>query len=287
MRRYPVFCLVLGLLFGAGRFVFAQADQRIIYASVLDKNGAPVTGLGEKDFIIREDGLAREILSVVPDQDPLQVALMVDTSGPMRDNVLELRWALAAFVDNTRPGVQIELITLGARPTVRLPYTSDHAALKKSIDSLYVEPGSGNTLLDGISEMSVGLERRQNARSVMAAITGPDDLSYSESRDVPPAFTASGAALHVLRLGPQTTDHLLEMVLSKATSATGGRNEIVLSPMALPARAAQLAKEISSQYRVTFARPPRLIPPKKTEISARNPDFTARGMLMKSARERQ
>src|SRR4051812_16973311 len=118
MRRYSALCFGAALLLGFGQNAFAQTDQRTVYASVVDKNGAPVTGLSEKDLIIREDGVAREILSVVPDLDPLQVALMVDNSGPMRDDVIELRRALAAFVDNMRPEAQIELVTLGARPTV-------------------------------------------------------------------------------------------------------------------------------------------------------------------------
>ncbi len=287
MKPYSTLGVALALLLGVGHPVFAQADQRVFYASAVDKNGAAITGLTEKDFIIREDGQAREILSVVADLDPLQVSLMVDNSAPRRDDLLELRWALAAFVDNMRSDVQIELITLGARPTVRVPFTADHAALKKSIDNLFVEPGSGNMLLDGINEMSVELERRPDTRSVMVVITGPDDLSYSESQEVPASFVFSGAMLNILRLGPDTMSHRLEMVLSKATSETGGRNEIVLSAMALPAKAAQLAKEISSQYKITFARPARLIPPKKTEIFSRNANVRARGMLLKTAKERQ
>ena len=49
----------------------------------------------------------------------------------------------------------------------------------------------------------------------------------------------------------------------------------------------QLAAELSNQYRVTYARPQRLIPPKDVEVSARRSDLRARGMLLKTEKERQ
>ena len=65
------------------------------------------------------------------------------------------------------------------------------------------------------------------------------------------------------------------------TKETGGRYEEVLSMSSLSAKLQQLSDEISNQYRVTFARPQRLIPPKSTEISGKQPSIHARGMLKK------
>src|SRR5438874_3230459 len=100
--RLSALLLALVLLGSVTQVAFAQSDERIFYASVLDKNGAPVPDLTEKDFIIREDGQAREILSVAPDHDPLLIALLVDTSRGMRNNINDLRQAATAFVENAR-----------------------------------------------------------------------------------------------------------------------------------------------------------------------------------------
>ena len=43
----------------------------------------------------------------------------------------------------------------------------------------------------------------------------------------------------------------------------------------------QLSAELSSQYRVVFASPERLVPSTKIEISARDSKLKARGMLAK------
>ena len=285
--RLPAVALALfAMLAGSPRIVFAQSEERILYASVVDKDGAPVPNLTEKDFIIREDGQAREVLSVTPDSDPLQVALLVDTGRGMRNNINDLRRAATAFVENMREGAQIALITLGARPTISVPYTADRAALKKGIDRLFAEVDSGNTLLDGIAETSEGLEKRKVPRAAIAAISTPGDLSFRHYEEVLRALRSSGAVLHVMTLGTVNGDADRELAVGKGTQETGGRNETVLSSMGLIPKAEELAKAISTQYRITFARPPRLVPPKATEVSVRNPDWRARGLLVKTDKER-
>ena len=58
----------------------AQSKPRKIYTSLVDKKGAPVTEVAVADVVVREDGVAREILSVTPATDPMRVALLVDNS---------------------------------------------------------------------------------------------------------------------------------------------------------------------------------------------------------------
>lgn len=258
----------------------------MLYASVVSKDGSPVLDLTAKDFIVREDGLAREILRVDRDTDPLQIALLVDNSAPMRNTLADLRRAVAAFVDSTREGVQIALITLAERPTIVVAYTADHAALRKAINKMFAYDAA-NYLLDGIAETSQGLSKRTMWRSIIVVLTGNGpELSYRQYTEVLRFFREGGAVLHVLMLGMESGRAGREIVLGKGTSETGGRYEIVLAASALELKTKQVASEISNQYRVIYARPDRLVPPKHTEVSVRRPDLRARGMLMKTDKER-
>ena len=63
----------------------AQAIQRAMYVSALTEAGAPLPDLGPSDFVVREDNLAREVLKVEPAVDPMQIAILVDTSQGARD----------------------------------------------------------------------------------------------------------------------------------------------------------------------------------------------------------
>src|SRR5712671_6223497 len=96
--------LLLGALLAAalaltwpGRLA-AQAIQRAMYVSVVNESGAPVPDLGTADFVVREDNVAREVLRVEPAVDPMQIAVLVDTSAASRDNISHMRQALPSFV---------------------------------------------------------------------------------------------------------------------------------------------------------------------------------------------
>lgn len=261
---------------------YPQADERVIYASVVDKDGSPVLDLSVKDFIVREDGQAREVLRVARDNDPLQIALLVDNSVSMRPRLSMLRKAVTAFIDATREDVQLAIITLAERPTILAGYTTDRAVLRKVADNMFAYE-AGNYLLDGIAETSQGLAKRTMWRSAIAVITGiGPELSYRQYTEVLRFFRAGGASLHVLQMGAGIGEQGREIVISRGTSETGGRFEEVLMPTSLELKSKQLATELSNQYRVTYARPSRLVPPSKTEVSVRRSDLKARGMLLKT-----
>jgi VWFA-related protein len=302
MKRTVLAFLAATLLSGAS--AFAQVDERILYASVVDDKGQPILGLNAKDLIVREDGQTREILRVAKDDDPLQVALLVDNSVEMRNKVSDLRKAIAAFISSLRPGVQVALLTLAERPTIVVNYTADKAALLKGVDSI-VAYDAGNYVLDGIAEAAEGLSKRPSARSVMVVVTGQGpELSYRHYTDALRPLRESGAALHAIMVTAANIEGALhnvehgnpgdsgagiggvgrDIVLGRMTKETGGRYEEVLTMSALSGKLQQLSSEISNQYRVTFARPERLIPPKNTEIRARQPNQHARGMLMRSGK---
>lgn len=287
-----------------GGIAFAQVDERVMYASVVDDKGSPVMNVTAKDLIVREDGQPREILRVAKDDDPMQVALLVDNSISMRDQLSDLRKSIATFVADLRPGVQVALLTLAERPTIVVNYTADRAALQKGVDRI-VAYEAANYVIDGIAEAAEGLLKRTAARSVMVVVTGQGpELSYRHYSDALRPLRESGAALHAIMVTAPNVKGILnavehgnpgdsgggiggvgrDIVLGRMTKETGGRYEEVLSMSALTAKLEQLSAEISNQYRVTFARPQRLIPPKNTVISARQPNQHARGMLIKTTK---
>jgi VWFA-related protein len=278
--------LLLSLVLALAAPLSAQTGEQILYASVVAKDGTPVLDLTRADFIVREDGVSREILKVDLDTDPLQIALLIDNSDIMRNHLNELRRALTGFVDSVREAVQIALVTLAERPTIVVGYTTDRASLHKTIDRIFAY-NAGNYLLDGIAETSQGLAKRTVSRSAIVVITGlGPEMSYRQYTEVLRYFREGGAALHVLSLGMGIGTQGREIVLARGTSETGGRYEHVLSIQGMENKARQVGTEVSNQYRVVFARPDRLVPPKRTEVSVKRPDLQARGMLVKSDRQR-
>jgi von Willebrand factor type A domain-containing protein len=273
----------------------AQAIQRALYVSALTDAGAPVADLTARDLIVREDNVPREVLKVEPAVDPMQIALLVDTSQAARNDISQIRTALPGFVKALTTGEvknEIALIAFGERPTVFTNYTFSQAELQKGIDRIWSVQGSGAYLLDGIIEVCQGFKKRGAQRPVIIAILseGPE-LSNRQHDQVIDALRAAGAAFHAITVGRPSTslsDEARErnIVLDEGPRATGGRREELLTPMALDAKLTQLAAELTHQYKVTYARPQSLIPPERVTVAAARPGMTARGTLIREDKGR-
>ena len=148
MRAIASLALTLATLLPA-QPVWAQATERTVYASVVDKNDAPVTGLSAADFIVREDDAAREVLRVSAATEPMQIAVLVDTSEAIEEHLLDVRNALRGFFKQMAGKHEIALIGTGERPTVLCDYTRDFARLDKAIGSVFARSGSGTYILEG------------------------------------------------------------------------------------------------------------------------------------------
>ena len=260
----------------------SDARTRSVHVSVADAKGAPVSGLAAADFVVREDGVAREVLKAAPATGAMQIALVVDDSQAATQAVQQLREGLTAFIDTLKGKAEIAVVTVGERPTSLVQYTTDTAALKKAVGRMFSRPGSGAYLTEGLLDVSKGLQKRNARRPVIVAITF-DGVEYSNQQyqTVLDQLFASRATLHVLEVGlpPATSDDEMRnrnLVIAEGTQQSGGRRDQLLSYMAIPDRLRQVADELISQYVVTYARPDTLIPPEKISVGVTRQGLTVR-----------
>jgi len=287
---------ILGAVTLASVSPLAQAVQKAMYVSVVDQAGAPVPDLGPSDFIVREDDVAREVLSVVPADEPMQVAVLVDTSGVASAQTSYLRDAVPTFVNaliSGGAGNQVAIVGFGERPTILVDYTSNRADLKKATDRIWANPMSGPYLLDAILEVSEGITKREARRPVIVAIAAEgQELSYRYHDQVLDQLRKSGAQLYVLMLGTpynRTNEaaRSREIVVSRGPDDSGGRLEHLLTAIGLSSRLKLLADQLTHQYRITYSRPETLVPPEKVIVSAKGAGRTARGALIKDSQSPQ
>ncbi|HET9265793.1 MAG TPA: VWA domain-containing protein [Vicinamibacterales bacterium] len=271
---------VLAAVVAAPGLAAAQAE-RSVYASVLDKGGAPVTALTARDFIVREDGVEREVLRAARADEPLQIAVLVDTSQAVERHIPDLRRALTTFFREMAGEHELALIGFGERPAVLVQYTRDLARLEAGVGLLFARRGSGAYALDAIVDASRALGGREGARHAIVVITteGPE-FSERYHQQVLDEL-GSRAMLHSFILSRRggfldEGRRQREITLEEGASATGGRREHLLTSMALEDRLHGLAVELKNQYRVDYARPAALIPPEKIDVDVRRPGVTVR-----------
>lgn len=292
MKHYLLAAALLVATFALGRPVplLSQALERSMWVTVVDQSGAPVADLGPSDFIVREDNVAREVLRVAPATDPMQVAVMVDTSTAAGPLVPHIRRALPPFFATlTAPTAsgrhnEVALITLGSRPTIVVEYSTALEPLEKGAERIWEDSvPTGYYLLNGIIEVTQGFRRREAARPVIVAIVSEGiELSDRHPDQVLTPLRDSGAAFHVISIGTPAVDVSDEVrfrntVVDQGPGLSGGTRTHLLAGSALPNQLQQLGNRLTHAYRVTYARPVSLIPPEHVTVAARRAGLTANG----------
>jgi VWFA-related protein len=270
----------------------SRTQERDLFVSVLNQSGEPVTGLVPADFVVREDGRVREVLRARRATDPIDLAILVDNSQAATDDIMDLRKSLEAFTATMREHGHVALVGSADRPTILIDYTNDASVLKTGVGRLFATPGSGSTVMDALSELLKGLQKRGAERAAIVAIwMGGAEFSNLNHLNVLQDLKTAGVALHVLTVGPgvppdsgSSEGHSRELVFDQGTRQTGGRRQNLLSPMGLTSALESLARELTNQYRVTYARTESLIPPEKIEIAVRTANQTARGIPVREKR---
>jgi VWFA-related protein len=268
----------------------SDARTRDVYVSVLDSKDAPLTGLAAADFVVREDGVAREVLRAGPATAPMQVVLLVDDSEALTPALQPMREGLTKFVDKMQGHAEIGIVTVGERATSLVSSTTDVNALKRGINRIFARSGSGAYFLDGIQDVSQGFQKRKAERPVIVAIT-MDGVEFSNLQydSVLKTLDASGAALHVLSVGMPSSSlpdekRNLNMVIAEGTKRSGGRRDQVMAISGIPEALVRVADELNNQYVVTYGRPDRLIPPERIQVTVSKPGVTVRARTKVSGR---
>ena len=256
--------------------------ERTMFVSAVDAKGEPVEGLPPDAFIVTEDGRRREVLHVSKAAEPIDIALLVDTSAAAEPVVSYMRTALAGFVAAMAPGNKIAVITLAERPTIAVDYTNDAQRLSEAV-KLFAMPNSGMTFLDAVVETSNGLAKREAPRAmIVAVITDGTEFTSHDSKQAVKALSDARAQLHIVGIGRFEHSDQYDLrersfFIDEGPRASGGQMVMLLAPNALDQAMQRLARELSSQYKVVYGRPESLIPPEKIDIASAREGITMRG----------
>jgi hypothetical protein len=238
--------------------------------------------------VVREDGRVREVLRARRASDVIDIALLVDTSQALGNQVNDVRQGLEAFIARMKSQAQISIVGLGDRPTIYSDYTNGAEQLAKGVGRIFPIQGAGAYVLEAVGEVLKGFDKRKPERSVVVVVfAGGREFSTTSYEPLIDGLKARGTALHVIAIGARTPPDVQttegrnrELLFDRGTTETGGRRENILTSMATTDALERLAAELLGQYRIAFARPDALVPPEKTEVAVRPAGLKARGVLI-------
>ena len=220
-----------------------------------------VTDLGEQDFEIFEDGARQELAFFSKGQQPIALAVLLDTSASMENRLETAQEAAIGLVRRMRPGDVMEVVDFDSQVTVLQSFTPDAAALERAIRQATV---NGSTSLYNAIYIALKSLQKARARSadeirreaIIVLSDGDDTSSLVAYEEVLNLAKRSETAIYAigLRHNEQSRREFKEadFVLRQLSQETGGRVFFPNAASELPKIYDQIAQELASQYSIGY-----------------------------------
>lgn len=298
--RVAVALLAAALANGATPPQTFRVGVEAVRVDVLVTDGnRPVAGLSASDFALRDRGVPQRIDSVVFEDVPLNVMLVLDTSDSVKGEVLAtLKQAAAAVAQLLTPNDRSSLLTFAGHQTLRVPWTSDHSRVERALAK--TEAGGATALHDASYSALTARESGTGRALILVFSDGDDTASWLPGHRVieiarrtevvayAVGLGSGGPAIpgfHVdfisgLQDGLQSPPELVRIPFLEALAhETGGRYYANESSQRLRDRFIEIVTEFRSRYLLTYT--PRDVEalgwhPIEVEVKGRRARVTAR-----------
>lgn len=110
-----------------------DVDLVSVPAVVTDSDNRRVVDLKASDFRLFEDDVEQKIDRILPEEEPCNIALMLDASASMRSDLAEIKKAAGVFLETLRSQDRVMAISFGTTVTVNSELTPDRDLLRAAI----------------------------------------------------------------------------------------------------------------------------------------------------------
>ena len=229
-----------------------KVDVRLVevYATVLDHKGNYVDGLRRDDFRILEDGKPQRISIFESDAGALSCAILLDTTGSMREALPRVKNSVTKLIDELAPQDSVAIFTFDDHLTVRQDFTTDRDAAKRAVLRTRAE---GNTaLFDAISDAAEELAKRPGKKALIVFTDGDDNSSLLTATGAIAQAKKVGIPLYAIAEGQATHSSELSKVLNELSENTGGMSYRVRKPDDIEEIFQTVANNLRHLYLMTY-----------------------------------
>jgi Ca-activated chloride channel family protein len=276
MTRLPILT-VLPAVVALGLRAPARADAQVatfksgvdmvpLTVTVTDPTGKYVTNLTGDDFTVFEDGVEQPLSFFARDDVPVDLALVLDTSGSMQADLPLVQSAASGLVRQLRASDRGAVVEVKESATIPQPFTSDRALIERAIHRLST---SGSTALyDALYVVLKEFDRERHGtaevrRQVLVLLSdGVDNKSHLAFEDVMDLARRVGVNIYTIALRgnvaliPRTAlDGAVlqaEYTMGAVARESGGRTFFPKTARELPAIYTAIARELACQYELGY-----------------------------------
>lgn len=240
-----------------GPIIQANVDVVNVLCTVRDRKGNYVQNLRREDFEISEDG-KRQVIDffhneIGKDAQPLTVALLVDTSGSVKDKLRFEQEAASNFLNQTlrKDKDMAAVVQFDSDINLVQDFTHDYSTLESAIFDM--KAGGATKLYDAIWAAVEDLLRNEIGRKVMVILSdGADTQSMISEREA--IRSAQDEDVIIYGIGIQNGRYNSDFgTLKRFSRATGGLFfNSKANPRKLREAFMKINREIKNQYSLGY-----------------------------------
>jgi len=177
------FLIVLCLLLSSF-FVQGQSDRTFVSVpvSVSDREGRYISGLEKDDFVIYQDGKEQKVTFFATEDEPVSVALLIDTSESTKAVLTDIRQAAKDFVELLNKNDRCMVATFDSEVKVLEPFTTDREMLGKSIENIQSGEKEGTVVFNAVDRLAREYFPKMQGRKVIILLSDGKDFGSSVSK---------------------------------------------------------------------------------------------------------
>jgi Ca-activated chloride channel homolog len=239
-----------------------DTDMVVLDVTVIDQNNAPVMNLKKEDFSVYEDKVKQTVESVSREEVPVSFGMVIDTSGSMKPKLQTVSDAAVSLVKQMRLDDEAFVASFKAESELAQDFTSDRRELEDAIGKLYTS--GGTALLDAIiATADYAQEKGKQRRKALVIFSdGLEKNSSVKEKEVMEAIKENEVQVYLVgfidiemeenRPFGKSPAKKAKELLSGIADDSGGRAYFPKDVGEIPVIAAQIAKDLRTQYVVSY-----------------------------------
>jgi Ca-activated chloride channel homolog len=287
-----------------------ESNEIKLHVRVIDRYNRPVNDVRQDELRVFENGIPQTITSFTTEEVPISYGLVVDNSGSLRTQIVQVIEAGKTIVEANKPGDETFVLRFVSSDEIKImqDFTADKQLLADALDDMFVE-GGRTAVIDAVYLASEHAAERKKGdpledkrrRAIIVVTDGEDRASFYKREQLFESLKEADVQIFVIGFVNELEREAGFISKSKRQKAmdlldglakeTGGRTFYPTSLSELPKIAEEITKDLRTQYVVSYVpsakarpgefRPVRVAvndaPNKERRIAVTRAGYTSRG----------
>lgn len=237
---------------------------------VIDRNNRTVNDVRQEEFRVYEDGQLQKIEFASKEEVPISYGLAIDTSGSLRQQINKVIDAGKAIINSNKEGDETFLMRFisSDKMEIKQDFSSDKPLLTEILEEFFPEGGQTAVIdavylaAEHVAEYKKGSDDDHRRRALIVVTDGEDRESYYKQEQLFQRLREDDVQIFVIGfvneldkeggIIKKSPREKAVKLLNRLADETGGRAFFPNSLTELPGIAAEITRDMRTQYVISY-----------------------------------